>query len=263
MKDLIKAQLYQMSKMRAYRCVFVFFTALSVLFGSVEFLNGADALEEGQLLTASDYATRMGSVPTFAILAISFFTAFICADDLTDKTCNYEMMSGRRRKQAYLARAVVSVVTGVLMGLLMMTLSLAASTVLLGWGDTIPVSAAVTRILLMAFPFFRISCLCVLMSYILKKPALVIVGSYVIMIMLVLVFDTSAGGTGALMSISNLMMLCQYDSWVVFGLDSGAHYVYEPALGAANILMTIGASLGFGAGYLALGYSYFHGDDLE
>lgn len=264
MKNLIKAQLYQISKTRMYLWVFLFFSAMSALLGASEYMNGEDYLEDGMLLTASDFATRMGMVPTLTIMAIAFFTAFVCADDFSDKTCNYEMMSGRMRGQTYIARAAVSVTMSVLIGVFMVALSLGVCTLLEGWGDTIPVSAAVTRILLLVFPFFRFSCFFVLLSYILKKPIFVVVAAYGLFSLLAIIVE--AGGSN-LMSVltayGNMGMLLQYDFWYTFGMDSSAHFVYEPALGAVKIISTIVASLAFGAAYLGVAYCYFHGDDLE
>ena len=49
MKDLIKAQIYQILRTRVYFWVLVFCLAIAALFGSSEFLNGVDSLDEGQL----------------------------------------------------------------------------------------------------------------------------------------------------------------------------------------------------------------------
>lgn len=263
MKNLIKAQLYQISKTRVFIWVFVFFTAMAVLFGAVEFLNGADMLEEGQLLTASDYATRMGSTPVFAIMGMAFFTGFICADDFSDKTCNYEVMSGRMRRQAYLARAIVSVGISVVFALFMMTVSLVTSVLLTGWGDSISVGAVISRIALMAFPYLRLSCLFVLLAYILKKPVLVLVVTYLMIGALNILTANAPDQESVLTAMSNIAMLLHYDTWVTFGLDSGSNYMYEASLAVEKIVQTIVASLGAGALYLGIGCSYFHGDDLE
>lgn len=263
MKSLIKAQLYQISKTRVYLWIFLFFTGMSVLFGAVEYMNGEGFLEEGQVLTASSFATRMGLIPTLAFMGMAFFTAFICLDDFSDKTCNHEITSGRMRKQAYFARAIISVTASVIFGLFMMAVTLITSTVLVGWGDSISVSTAVMRILLLAFPFFRISCFFVLLSYILKKPAVVAVTVYAMMMALGTISENAANNLSVLTAFSNINMLCQYDMWVTFGIDTGANFIYEPSLGAAKILLTVIVSLAAGGAYLMLGYSYFHGDDLE
>lgn len=263
MKNLIKAQLYQIFRTRVYLWVFLFFTALAAMYGSIEYLSGADYLEEGMQLTASDFATRMGSVSLAAIMGIGLFSACICCGDFSDKTCNYEIMSGRKRWQAYLARAVVSVAASVLFGLYIIAVGLGTSTLLTGWGDSIPVSAAVGRILLMTFPFFRISCFCTLLSYILKKPIFVFLAIYGMIFVVGNVSEEAVGATGVLTTLSNISMLCQYDSWYTFGLESGGFTVYDTTLEAAKIIKTIAASLAAGGLYLALGCSYFRGDDLN
>ena len=75
MKNLIKAQLYQISRTRVYYLVFAAMMLLSALFGAVEYLNGSDSLEEWQKLTASDFATRIDTIVTLAMMGMTFFAA--------------------------------------------------------------------------------------------------------------------------------------------------------------------------------------------
>ncbi|SFC17550.1 hypothetical protein [Ruminococcus albus] len=262
MKNLIKAQLYQISRTRVYYLVFAAMMLLSALFGAVEYLNGSDSLEEWQKLTASDFATRIDTIVTLSIMGMTFFAAYFCADDFSDKTANYEMMSGRLRKQAYFARASVLIVLCTLFGLIMVFTSLGVSYILNGWGDSVPFSAVAIRILLLTFPFIRLSCLYVMIAFFIKRPGLSFLAFYGLM-SVVSILKSAADDSGVLTAFSSIGKLMKYKEWHIFGLESGVEVVYTPMPEAGFIVRCIIVSLAVGALYLVIGYNFFHGDDLE
>ena len=262
MKSLIKAQLYQISRTRVYYLVFLTLMLLAMMFGAVEWLNGENSLEEWQKLTASDFATRMENIVSIAMMGMSFFVSFFCADDFTDKTVNYEIMSGRIRKQAYLARVVVSIVLSILFGLLMMFGSLGISVLLTGWGDSVPFGAVAARILLLTFPFIRISCFCVMVAYFIKRPGFAFLSFYGV-VSVVSILKPATDDSGVLTVFNSINTLLKYKEWHIFGLESPVEMVYTPMPETAFIIRCIFVSIAVGAVYLIIGYNYFHFDDLE
>lgn len=262
MKNLIKAQIYQILHTRVYFIVLFFFLAISVLFGSVEYMNGADELEEWQKLTASDFATRMDMIPTLSMMGMAFFSAFICAEDFGDKTIDYEIFSGRRRAQTYFSRIILSVAVSAFFVLLMQAVALVSCTVLEGWGDSIPVSVAVTRSLMLLFPMFRISCFFTLIAYIIKRPGIIFLAIYGLLSGLSMI-PAGSDSTGVLCAVNTVNKLMHYDEWHIFGLESGVEMMYLTQLDTAFVIRCIVVSLLAGAAYLAVGYCYFKKDDLS
>ncbi len=262
MKNLIKAQLYQISRTRVYYLVFITLMMLAVLFGAVEYLNGTDNLEEWQKLTASDFATRMEMVVSIAMMGIAFFAAFFCADDFSDKTMNYEMMSGKLRKQTYLSRASITIVFCTIFGLVMVSTSLGVSYMLTGWGDSVPFSAATVRILLLVFPFFRVSCLFIMIAYFIKRPGFAFLTDYMVFAIASLI-KAADDESGVLTVFSTVGSIMRYKEWHIFGLESPVEMVYTPMPEAGLIIRCILVSLAVGGLYLLLGYNFFHTDDLE
>ncbi|ADU22650.1 hypothetical protein [Ruminococcus albus] len=262
MKNLIKAQLYQISRTRVYYLVFITLMMLAVLFGAVEYLNGADNLEEWQKLTASDFATRMEMVVSIAMMGIAFFAAFFCADDFSDKTMNYEMMSGKLRKQTYFSRASITIVFCTIFGLVMVSTSLGVSYMLTGWGDSVPFSAAAVRILLLVFPFFRVSCLFIMIAYFIKRAGFAFLTDYMIFAVSNLI-KSADDESGVLTVFSTVGSIMRYKEWHIFGLESPVEMVYTPMPEAGLIIRCILVSLAVGGLYLLLGYNFFHTDDLE
>ena len=262
MKNLIKAQLYQISRTRVYYLVFITLMMLAVLFGAVEYLNGTDNLEEWQKLTASDFATRMEMVVSIAMMGIAFFAAFFCADDFSDKTMNYEMMSGKLRKQTYFSRASITIVFCTIFGLVMVSTSLGVSYMLTGWGDSVPFSAAAVRILLLVFPFFRVSCLFIMIAYFIKRPGFAFLTDYMVFAIASLI-KAADDESGVLTVFSTVGSIMRYKEWHIFGLESPVEMVYTPMPESGLIIRCILVSLAVGGLYLLLGYNFFHTDDLE
>ena len=261
MKNLIKAQLYQIAHTRVYYLVLITFILLAVMFGAIDYLNGADALEEGQLLSASDLATRMDVVTILSVMGMALFASFICADDHYDKTANYEILSGGMRKQSFFARAFVSIVICIVFSISLECVSLITATLLTGWGDSVPVSAVVSRILLTAFPYFRLACLFVMLSYFIKRPGITFLAVYGLIQGFSMI--PSNDRTGVLFSVTTLGNIMHYDEWHVFGLECDAQFIYQTQLDGGFAARCIIVSLLMGIAYLAIGYSYFHKDDLE
>lgn len=261
MKNIIKAQLYQISKMRVLRLVALGGASLCILIGLVEKLNGADALDEGYLMTASDYCTRCRGNTIFVVLFMSIVTAFICADDFADKTANHEILSGTLRWQSYFARAGLAVVISTLFGQLMIAASVVTYTLACGWGDTITVGTALARLLLTALPFMRLNCFFVLAAFIFKKtfwvPILAFVAQTVCGLLKV------GGRSSYLTSIGTLNRVLHFEKWYTFGLRNGSRIIYEHAPDSRTVMLTIVSSIFFVVLYLAIGCSLYHGDDLN
>ena len=262
MKDLIKAQLFQIKHTRVYYIVFIFVMCMAAFFGAAEWLNGTDALDEGQLLTASDFATRMSMLSTMGIMAISFFANFLCAEDFADKTINYEYSSGRIRKQSFLARIIVSVSASVILAELMMFASLVVYTALCGWGDSVPAGAVAIRLLLCIFPYFRFACFVVMTAYMIKRPALTF-GCLYLGLQILTIAAQNIPIKGNVTSINTLMSFMHYDYRCTFGLARDACIIYTPSPEVSTIAGGIIWSLLFGLFYLFIAYSYNHKDDID
>lgn len=256
MKNVIRSQLYTMLRQRNLRAVFIGFSVLAVLFGYMGKLNG-DNLSGGQVV-----AVVLSMVSITATMIISIFAGYVCADDFTDKTSNYDLMSGTLRRQAYFGRAIVAVISSVLAGFLHVLIAVITAVVISDWGYQLTVGAVVLRLFLMLFIFIRLSCFFVMLSYIVKKPMGVIALNFAMLCGFSVLGDL-AGSSSMVLGIGSLTYICSFESWYAFGLNTDIYYVFEPALPAKIIVSLIVISLLFAAAYLTIGYSYFHRDDLE
>lgn len=255
MKNIIRSQLYQMVRQRNLRAVFIGFTALSVMYALTGFANNSPS-------GSHTVAQTLSMVAITALMLISIFTAYICADDFTDKTANYDVMSGTLRRDVYFGRAILAVAVSVIVGLAHLLTLVISAALMQDWGYQLSIGAVMFRIFLMMFVFIRMSCFFVLLSYIFKKPMTVIALNFAMMSGFSVLSGFSEGSLMAT-GIGSLTYVCSFDTWVAFGLNSGNYYVFEPAIPAGTIISLIVTSLIFAAIYLFVGYKFFHLDDLE
>ena len=93
MKNLIKAQLYQLKK---NRILILIFLALCIM--QVSGSAGEMAYQNWELSAGGYLAANGLSILSPVILIVTLVTAEVCGADFMDKTGNYELMAGYRRK---------------------------------------------------------------------------------------------------------------------------------------------------------------------
>ncbi|MCM1273082.1 MAG: hypothetical protein NC225_08200 [Clostridium sp.] len=260
MKDLIKAQLYQLKKNRLV--IIVFFAALLIQFTNI--ISEISYNEAG--FPASTYIVDMGLEMIFmSIFFPIIFAGCVCGGDFPDKTTNYELMSGHTRKQVYFSRAVISLVGGAVGEFIIIIAPVVFLSVTNGWGTDILVREAVTRYLLMLFPIARIICEFIFFTYIVKNPYITMASSYLVMMLGVSYGELFSDKASVFLGISNIMKLGTYESWSTYTIDNTVDMikVYDAALSVGDIISTVSASVIIGGLFLLIGYRYFHADDLN
>ena len=70
-------------------------------------------------------------------------------------------------------------------------------------------------------------------------------------------------GKSLFLGLTNINMLCMFDSWSTYGLEGNENYIYDASLSAGQISGTIIVSLVVSVIFLYLGYVFFHTDDLN
>lgn len=258
MKNIIRAQLYQMRRRKFIGIVFV------VIFIMIGFNFAADS-EFGKGITASEYFVTDGIlVLIMSLIYALFFTGEVCGGDFMDKTINYEVLGGCTRKTIYASRVLLSLAGGCTGTVLLWTAPLAVGTFIWGWGDTLPFPDMLCRFLLALFPLMRLICEFVFFSCIVKNSYIVMgVGTF-----LSLASQSLEAFSGkypfAFLGFTNLYRLFSLEAFRVYTLNDLRFYIiYETELSASHVIQTIGMSCGAGVLFLWLGYLYFCRDDLN
>ncbi|MBQ7980252.1 MAG: ABC transporter permease subunit, partial [Oscillospiraceae bacterium] len=258
-KNIIKSQLYQLRKESLVWIVFV--GLLLMPLGNI-FLQGELTLE-GNYPTQAMLAENGAFFTLMPLMFLFTLVGFVCCGDFIDKTSNYELMTGHKRIEVYFGRVIPCLIVGVIGFAVMTALPLIVNTAMHGWGTKLDVGEIVLRYTLLIFPAVRILCTAIFIAFIAKNPyALMIVGYFAFML----------GGVGATMlklgespilGITNMNMLCIFDSWATYGLEGNMNYIYDASLSAGEITGTIVVSIIASAVFLYLGYVFFHKDDLN
>lgn len=115
MKNLIKAQLYQLKKDRLVQITFVGMLLILLMMAYINQLlavteaSGLDTVTGGGF-----FANNLVGAMTVGLMFVIISVPRICGWDFTDKTTNYELMSGHIRREVYFSRIAVSLLVGVI-----------------------------------------------------------------------------------------------------------------------------------------------------
>ena len=140
-----------------------------------------------------------------------------------------------------------------------------------GWGNTIPLSNALLRLLLTLLPLLRMSALAVMVTFISKHRTPVVMLAMLICSFTIMPLDSvnlplisDLVKNPFILSAVNYSNLMTVDSWYVYGCaEFKMHYIYYPELSGTLIAGTVIVSLVMTAVYLLLGYHFFHVDDMN
>ena len=258
MKNIMKSQLFKLKRDKI--CIFTFFAILTLSIAMIFMM--LDMSADKTFTGGEEAAITMNMFMLLSQFFMYIFTAQMCGADFTDKTMNYEIMSGHTRAQVFFGRVIPCILIGTLGSLILIAAPVAVEVAMLGWGDKIKFSDILIRFMFMIFPIERIISEYVFLSYIIKNPYIVMGISYVLCI--VLGINIPEGQLySPILGMSNLNMLSYVDSWVSYGLGDDMYYIYETALTSGQIISTVVISLVFISGSLFLGYSFFKNDDMH
>ena len=174
MFNVIKAQIYQLSRSISTYIILIVSAAILVLFFAAEGF-GSEQLN-GSCFAVNSAELYSECLPMFAML----YTAIICAGDMKDKTMNYEMLSGTKRIYVYCGRIIVSLLVNTLLTVILFAVPTLIISAIYGWGYAVPVSDVILRWVSALLPMMRLTMFYAMVSFIFKSPVLVCALGYVL-----------------------------------------------------------------------------------
>lgn len=256
MKDLIKSQLYQLRKETMSITFFVV-----ILF--IEFVACIN-IDSG--VTADSLLTDAGHYMVLVAVAFGLmFTAQVCGSGFLDKTINYELMSGHRRRDVYFSKAAVSLLLGMTGTILAFMLPFMIAVLWLGWGTDLDIKGTMVRYLLLVFPLFRMICEFIFLSFLIKNAYVVMALGFFVPIGLgESMVEFLPECKSVLLGLSNIYNLAMFPDRTLYRMvDLKTISVYDTYINPEDILLTIVVSFAMGVFFLWLGYQYFNKDDLR
>lgn len=262
MRNIIKSQLYQFRREKIPFFVFVGLTALNI-FSAL--LNSNLNFNNTEPISASTYVTTYFiSALLTSVFIIPVIVGPVCCGDFTDKTSNYEILSGHLRRHIFFGRSLIAILIALIEWIIIVIVPVIMLTVMNGWGTDITVGDAVFRLFLMVFPVIRMCCEFVMLAFIVKNPYIIMAGGYIIVMLGGILANISQGTGWFFMSTTNLMQLGIFDFWATYGLSDGTtNFIYDAVVPTQNIILTIVVSTVVSIGALAIGYIFFKNDDMN
>ncbi len=265
MKNIIKSQLFQLRKNKYIPIVMI---VIMVVAGLLAFLVSGTSMgisESETNLSSTDHYIGCNLYSTvYFIMVIPFLAVgLICGSDFTDKTINYELMQGHSRGQIYFGRAIIAIAASFLAAFLMLASSVITNTIFYGWGTQISVFDAVWRLLMFALPVFRLTCLAIFLTAVVKKMIVTIISGYVYMIFTSVITVVITDVDSPIFTIGCMQRLLDFKMHNSFGLSGELHLTYDPMFTAGELAVLFASCIGVGALYLIMGYVFFKNDDLN
>lgn len=176
MINVMKAQKYQV--LRSISTYAVLFVAL-IFVGVVAFSELYDY--DADKLTGSLFVYYIGEINMIFIpMLILVYTAIICGSDLSDKTINYELLSGIKRSDVFFGRFFVVLALNVIVYIIFSVLPIIVFTLIFGWGHTMTVGDVVLRYVTALFPLIRYTAFYALIAFVVRNNAAVIGVGYIL-----------------------------------------------------------------------------------
>lgn len=262
MKNILRAELYQLFRAKLFYILFVVSAGLQAM-GLIGYIINA---KEEELSASAYLAGAGGGIYFYPILFIGVTVGLLCGMDYNDKTANYELMGGYLRKEIYISHMIPATLIGAVGALILSEVPGIVMTIVYGWGDSVPLSGYMLRQILALLPFLRIAGEIVCVTYIIRNGYLTIVFSFLITIFGAILPDIAKSPKSVLLGITNLQLVGDYKGWSTYDIldiSSDRIYAYSADMTAASVLLTIAASVLFWGLCLFIGYWFFRQDDVN
>lgn len=263
MQNLIKALNYQTRRDN--------FTIYAVLAGAaMSAISLLDLLSDDMInVCGGVYAAYNGSNGTVMMgigIMLAILVSRICGWDMSDKTINYEVMSGHSRAKVYFSRVIVSVQWAVALSFLLLAVPTAIVTLMNGWGKETDMGGIAARYLLMLLPVLRLTSLMVMLTFVAGSFAAGAVLGYIISevgIMIPMILEEFLDMKFSFeLASANMTKLLTLNSRLGY-VDGRDMTVYDSAVSAELVLGTVLVSLAVSAVYIFIGYRVFMKRDMK
>lgn len=265
MWNVIQAQMYQLKRDKMVWGIFLVALVLDGIFVFRSMLDGTEGLSGSLIIAENGSMYCIGGM-----LVILVLVANVVGKDFTDKTLNYEILSGHSRQEVFFGRFIVAAVAGMISSFLVMVLFPVVLSLIFGWGTTVNLQEVMIRYVLIFITLFRIVCELTFITILTKNPYLTYLAGFVLgyiqifIDMIKMEFpDWFANKNSVLLSIWHCLDLLDFRDSTTPLLDESGQILYQSALELPGILQSIGTSLIFGGIIMIISYVFFWHNDLN
>lgn len=257
MKNLIKAQLYQLKRNK-----FILITLAVVMFMQIVQIIGEVFADKSSFCA---FWTVNSTFMLSIAAASAVISAVLCVGgDFHDKTSNYEILNGYTRFEIYASKNICGLAVGTIVYLIDIVLMCSAGVLILGFGTELSVTEVVLRLFLSVFVTIRLICVFILFTFVVKIfwLSMAVASLYLLMAAeMVEMFDTKS----YLLGVTVFARLSEFISWTTYTIGDKIEYilVYGRTIQAGESAAIILSSLGIGALALIIGFFFFKTEDID
>jgi len=216
---------------------------------------------------SSFFGFSMQSMSIMIPLILGSMAARICGADLRDKTANYELLFGKKRREVYFGRFIASFIACFTVMTLIFAVIIVLPTSLNGWGASLSARNTAAHIALLYPIMFRILCFFTAFTFLCRNDIIAFVVAIVgTLMMFVFVFAMSQLADIELtwhLAVSDLMHLMDFSN-TTQGFEGGKDItVFKAPIETAAAVRSLIASFGIGSFWLFGGYMLFRKSDIS
>lgn len=261
MKDLIKAQLYQILRSKPF---------YYIIFGIMAFqgLDIIGSINGDGITSISMYIVQYcGTVFTTSAIAACLVAVYIVGGDINDKTANYEILSGHTRREIFIAKAVLGVICGSIAYVLTIIIPICIGNMVVGYGDMVSIDDICVRVALSTLVTIRIICAFICLTYIIKNYLITMAVSVFYFMVLPVLCMYMEGANSLILGLTSYNKLSDLVSWMTYTIDANVNIqeiiIYDASVSANVIIGVIASSVIATIIALIIGYSFFKRDDIR
>lgn len=263
MWNIIKSINFQCKRDRGLKLLYLFMfgmillTTFMNLSGSVESVTGSEML-----------VSNSSGVLVITGFICSFFLCRTIGGDYTDKTINYEVLTGKSRNNIFFARMIYGFSLCVLAWSVLVLLPYIVATAINGWGISVEFKVFVTRTLLLYLPLLRYMCEIMLITVLVRNQYLGMIISYLIFeisaVVLVIIKEILDIEKAVFMwtSSSNMINVFNFRDYVVRYINGEDVAVYGEPIPKDDLMWTVIVSLVVSLICIAVSYRCFKKRDM-
>ena len=226
--------------------------------------GGPVMLNGGELTMEEEYSQVLSMIATMVMMLSACVAAYIFCDDFNDKTLNYEILIGKKRRQVYLARIIVAL-SVVITVYLCVVLTIALSIYIWGFGSAESKKWLFIRLLMLGLENIRAAAFLIFVSQIVKTMRNAFSGAGLLFLPMILSALIGANRVSYLLTMSAVTNLATPGLQSTYNVALGGIKQYmrnDWSLSGDIIAEVVITGVLLTALYLFLGWIYFKRDDL-
>lgn len=262
MQNIIKSLQYRVPRDNV--TYYAILAAVGVIFMGL--MTSPDPLS----LTGSTYYITLPVASISISILISVLATRICGWDYADKTINYEILIGHKRKDIYWSRIITSFVWCFTVSVLILVVPALIFSLMNGWGNSMDMVDTAVRILVALAAVFRMYCEAALLTFLTKSCYLGLITAfayfeavYTAVMTLDMFGAAKVEDTYLLSSMATLERMMTFDEYSFEYINGADVQVFNAALEPTTIALTVSVSIAVGIACLVLGYLYFRKSDMK